>query len=243
MIDPLTEALIAARAGGPKLSDSAETGLSRERVLMVQQQVADRLGPVGAFKVACPPDAPIVMAPIFASDIYPATASLDLPHDEPIGIELEYGFRLTAPLPDPQDSDFVEKLRESVELLPVVEIVRTRLADVEQASADLKMLDNQLNGGLVLGEPCRDWKEHDLTRATAYLRIGDEVLIDGTAQVPGGDAFASLALLCRAIGTHCGGLQVGQVVITGSLNGLPWRMPPFDVQARIEGLAEITFSL
>lgn len=243
MMDPLAETLIAARSGGPKLDLASGTELPRARVLAVQQQVAQRLGPVGAFKVACPRGAPAVMAPIFASDIHISPTRLHVPAGEPVGVELEYAFRLIAPVPDPEGDDFEQRLRHTVELLPVLEVVQSRLADPERAGASVKMLDNQLNGGLVLGPPCRDWQQIDTTRATGHLRLGDEVVLDGAADVPGGGAFANLCTLIRALGTHCGGLQTGQVVITGSLNGLPWRLPPFDIDARIAGLGGVRLSL
>lgn len=243
MIDPLAEALIAARSGGQKLDLAPGTELPRDRVLTVQRQVAEQLGPVGAFKVACPRGAPVVMAPILARDISAAPARLHVPAGEPVGVELEYAFRLIAPLPDPAGDDFEQRLRRAVEVLPVLEVVQSRLADPERADASVKMLDNQLNGGLVLGPPCRDWQHIDTTRARGRLCLGDEVVLDGAADVPGGDAFSNLCSLIHALGTHCGGLQMGQVVITGSLNGLPWRVPPFDVDAQLDGLGRIALAL
>lgn len=243
MIDPLAEALIAARSGGPKLDLPQGTTVPRDRVLTVQSQVARQLGPVGAFKVACPRDAPVVMAPIFKRDIHTAPVRLHVPAGEAVGVELEYAFRLIASLPDPAMADFEQRLRSAVELLPVLEVVQSRLADPERADASVKMLDNQLNGGLVLGPPCRDWQHIDTTRAIGRLRLGDEVVLDGAAVVPGGGAFANLCALIRALGAHCGGLQIGQVVITGSLNGLPWRVPPFDADAQLDGLGRIDLAL
>ncbi|MBE0452985.1 2-keto-4-pentenoate hydratase [Roseovarius autotrophicus] len=239
MTDPLVEALIAARKGGPKLPETAGEGLTRARIFAVQEAVAARLGPVGGFKVACPPDAPIVIAPIMARDIHDSPAVITCERGAEVGIELEYAFRLTAPPPAPDLPDFETRLKEAVELLPAFELVQSRLADPKGAGAALKMLDNQLNGAVVLGAPLRDWQGVDVTRAGAWLRLGSETLLDGAAQVPGGDAFATLCALARVIGTHCGGLKVGHVVITGSLNGLPWVMPPLTAQGRIAGLGDV----
>jgi 2-keto-4-pentenoate hydratase len=243
MTDPLVEALIQARTGGAKLPESAADGLTRDRIFAVQEAVAARLGPVGGFKVACPPDAPIVIAPIMARDIHQSPAEIPLPAGEEVGVELEYAYRLIAPVPDPDADDFEETLRRAVELLPAFELVRSRLADPRGASAALKMLDNQLNGAVVPGLPVRDWHGIDVTCATARLRLGDDTLLDGAAKVPGGDAFATLCALVRALGGHCGGLRVGHVVITGSLNGLPWVTPPLSVSGGISGLGEMAMTL
>jgi 2-keto-4-pentenoate hydratase len=209
----------------------------------VQEAVAARLGPVGGFKVACPPDAPIVIAPIMACDIHTTSAELSVPMGEEVGVELEYAFRLIAAPPDRDAPDFEARLRAAVELLPAFELVQSRLADPKGAGAALKMLDNQLNGAVVLGEARRDWQGLDVTRAEARLLLGGETLLDGVARVPGGDAFATLCALTRALGYHCGGLQVGQVVITGSLNGLPWITTPTTAQGRIAGLGEVVMTL
>jgi 2-keto-4-pentenoate hydratase len=243
MNDPLVAQLLAAREGGAKLPAKVGEGLSRARIFEVQESVAARLGPVGGFKVACPPDAPIVIAPIMARDIYQIPAEITVPAGEEVGIELEYAFRLIASPPDRDAPDFEARLRASVELLPAFELVQSRLADPKGAGPALKLLDNQLNGAVVLGEAVRDWQSLDVTRAEARLVLGGETLLDGVARVPGGDAFATLCALTRALGDHCGGLQVGQVVITGSLNGLPWITPPTTAQGRIAGLGEVAMML
>ncbi len=243
MTDHLVNLLRAARAGGPKLPERLGEGLTRERVFAVQEALAAELGPVGGFKVACPPDAPIVIAPIYASDIHASPATLTLPRDEEIGVELEYAFRVIAPLPNRDAHDFAARLREAVELLPVFELVQSRLEDPKSAGALLKMLDNQLNGAVVFGAPIREWQDIDVTRATATLKIGDEVHLDGAARVPGGNAFATLHKLALAIGDHCGGLNPGQVVITGSLNGLPWVRPGLLAKGEIAGLGVVEMEL
>ena len=243
MSDPLVAQLLAAREGGGKLPDTASEGLTRARVFAVQAAVAARLGPVGGFKVARPKDAPIVIAPIMARDIHPAPAMIGIPAGEEVGVELEYVFRLIAPVPDMGAPDFEVRLRDAVELLPAFELVRSRLEDPKGADALLKMLDNQLNGAVVLGAARRDWQGIDVTCANARLALGDDTLLDGTASVPGGDAFATLCALVRAVGDHCGGLQPGHVVITGSLNGLPWVRPPVTAKGRIDGLGAVEMTL
>ncbi len=243
IVDDLARRLAAARRGGPKVTASAGAGLTRADAFAVQERLVDAFGPVGGFKVACPPDAPIVIAPIFANDIHQSPATLPIPADEPVGVEMEYAFRLTAPMPDLSAADFDARMSAAVELLPAFEVVESRLADPEGADPLLKMADNQINGSVVLGEACTGWHDFDVTQAAGWLRIGDDILLDGPARVPGGDAFRTLCRLARALGTHCGGLQPGQVVITGSLNGLPWVRPGVAVDGHIDGLAGLRMTL
>src|SRR6056297_3674410 len=103
MNDPLVAQLLAAREGGAKLPATAGKGLTRARIFAVQEAVAARLGPVGGFKVACPPDAPIVIAPIMARDIHTTPAKIAVQAGEELGTELEYAFRLISAPPDPNE--------------------------------------------------------------------------------------------------------------------------------------------
>lgn len=243
MPEALARLLAQARRGGTKVPNSAGEGLTREGAFEVQERLAASFGPVGGFKVACPPDAPIVIAPIYSSDIHDSPATLSIPAKEAVGVEMEYAFRLLEPLPDPMASDFASRLRAAVELLPALELVRARIADPVAADPLLKMADNQINGAVVLGGPLRDWRAQDVTRAAGRLQAGSEVLLDGAARVPGGDAFETLCKFALAIGAHCGGWQPGQVVITGSLNGLPWLSPGLNIAGQIDGLGTLEMRL
>ncbi|WP_428649644.1 hypothetical protein [Roseibium sp.] len=243
-VEQLINVLAGARSGGPMADASLERNgaVSLEEAYIVQEAMAERFGPAGAFKVACKPGQPVIMAPIYASDIRPSGASFPTPAGDLVGVELEIGFRILKPLPAPGSADFRQKLRDSVALVPVIEVVLTRLEDPNTVSPMLRLADNQLNGGLVVGPERTDWQDLDLTRATATLDFGETRVLDGTVPVPGGDAFENLCKLVDLAGTHCGGLQPGQVAITGSLNGLPYIEAGTDVRGWIEGLGEVAVS-
>ena len=239
----LAEAFLRARGDGPAVPASLGAALSMEEAYEVQAAVAAALGPVGGWKVACKPGAPQIMAPILARDICPGGGRVRLPGGAPVGVELEIGFRLTAPLPSPRDPGFEAAARAATEILPVLEIVASRLEDPRNAPPALKLADNQLNGALVLGEAVPDWEGLGTARVHGRLDISGETLLDGVAEVPGGDAFANFCALARMVGTHCGGLQPGQVVITGSLNGLPWRELPLTAEGEIAQLGTVGITL
>ncbi len=239
----LVRLLDAARRGGPKVPVSVGAGLSRAEAFDVQERMAAIHGPVGGFKVACPPGAPIVMAPIYQADIAGPGSRIEVPGGDAAGIELEFAFRLKTALPNPDAPDFAARLRGAIELLPAIEIVHSRLIDPGSADANLKMADNQVNGAVVLGQAVSDWRDIDVTRARGGLTAGAAVLLDGEGAVPGGDAFETLKRFALSVGDHCGGWQPDQVVITGSLNGLPWVKPGLDVEGRIEGVGDVRFRL
>ncbi|WP_372836963.1 2-keto-4-pentenoate hydratase [Puniceibacterium confluentis] len=239
----LIDAMLEARRSGRPVDARGYTGaaFSERDAYAVQAGIVAACGPVGGFKVANKPDAPRIMAPILAADVMTHPAELVVPAGEPIGIELEIGFRVDAPLPPRDAPDRRLRVAECISALPVIEVVRTRFNG--EASPLLKLADNQINGGLVLGAPVKDWQDLPMGAVQASLRAGDTVLLDGAAQVPGGDAFENFLALEEMVGDHCGGLTVGQVVITGSLNGLPYVETEAAILGRIDGLGEVSLHL
>lgn len=241
----LAEHLVSARSGGPTLDPKVFDGRikSVEQAYAVQQAVTDATGPVGAFKTARKPGQPQIMAPIFSRDISKSPARFDAGDFNLIGIELELGFLITDDLPPAGDDAFRDKARACVALVPAIEIVDTRLTGIEEAGPMLRLADNQLNGGLVFGEPVADWHSLDLSTVAARLTFNGETVLDGQATVPGGDAFETFCGLAEMAGSHCGGLKPGHVVITGSLNGMPFVQPGTSIHGFISGVGEVSVDI
>ena len=184
------------------------------------------------------------MAPILASTVRPSGAVFSREELSLIGVELEIGFRIDRPLPDPTADGFVDRVRACVSPLPAIEVVDTRLADPEAAGKFWMLADNQNNGGLVFGDPVAAWDHLDLTSGTIELTVGGKREFSGSHKVPGGDAFDVFCAFARIAGDHCGGIQVGQTVITGSLMGCLYIEPGQTVAGSIAGLGglEVAFS-
>lgn len=237
----LAEALIEARRASMPLDGARFEGAlgSEADCYRVQSRVAEAFGPVGAFKTAQKPGQPQIMAPIFARDVHRSPVSLGPEAVRRIGVELEVGFLVTAALPDPEQPDFAERARDRVAAVPVLEIVDSRFADLDGAPPLLRLADGQINGAIVVGAPRADWHDLDLTRVTARLELGGETVLDGPVSVPGGDAWETFALFARLVGEHCGGLCEGQVVITGSLNGMPFVERGTSARGFIDGLGPV----
>ncbi|AXI43991.1 2-keto-4-pentenoate hydratase [Sulfitobacter sp. SK011] len=240
----VARAFLSVRQGAKSLSRewAADKALTPSQAYEVQSLVAAELGPVGGFKFAQRSGQPAIMAPIQRADIlvsgakFPASGS-------PVGIELEVGFRLNAALPSIDAPDFKELLRACVSPVAVIETVQTRLADLDTVPAVLKLADHQTNGGLIVGDPAKVWDGSPFGTVDAYLTFDDEVVLDGRTNLPFGPAFDCLVALARMVGDHCGGLNAGHIVITGSLNGLPWLPPGTRVRGSIEGIGSVAVDL
>lgn len=242
LISTVISRILEARVSGEpfRIDDLPESALSDDEAYLIQAAVARQIGSIGAFKVANKPTSRI-MAPIFQADIQRSPADLVFPKGEEIGIELEVGFRIDAPLPPLDIPDREAIVAHNLSAVPVIEIVRTRLPG--EASAEWKLADNQINGGLIVGAPVSNWQTESVSEVKASLSFSGEEVLNGHVTVPGGNAFENFLVLEKMIGNHCGGLKPGQIVITGSLNGLPYVQGDVDIHGDIEGIGTVSAHL
>ena len=212
--------------------------LTASDALAVQAKVMKTLGPVAGFKVGQGSEGAPILAPIPQRYVVVHGGTRHV--QERMGVELEIGFRV---LQAPPDASLPDRPERYFQPCVALELVEPRLAGDAAADPMMKFADLQINAGLVTGRDLADWEGSDFGTVNATLTAGDTVVIDGAAKVPGGSALGNLGTLITHLGSHCGGLQPGQVVITGSLCGLPWFGPGTTVTGQIEGLGEACVNL
>ena len=230
-------ALIQAHLNGTRIVPPV-SNLSRSEILTVQADVSAALGPVAGFKVGRVPGAPPILAPIPAR--YCVANGGTRAVSDRLGVELELGFELIETLP----SDALPA-RPEIYFRPcvVLELVDTRLSGSAAELASLKFADLQINAGLVIGDQLNAWDGADFGALEAHLVTETETVLCGPATVPGGSALSNLELLITHLGNHCGGLQVGQTLITGSICGLPYFSPGTRISGGIKGLGSVCVTL
>ena len=236
-ISGLAADFIEAHRTGARIVPAA-TALSRSDILAVQSAVSAALGPVAGFKIGAVPGALPIFAPIQRRYCLANGGTREV--RDRLGVELEVGFELIRPLPS---MTLPARPQDHFRPMIALELVDTRLSDEVRDIPDLKFLDFQINAGLVSGTPLDDWSGADFGTLKAQLSTETDSILDGEATVPGGSALANLDLFLTHVGDHCGGLQVGQIVITGSLCGLPWFTPDALVTGWIEGLGTASVRL
>jgi 2-keto-4-pentenoate hydratase len=238
MMNPsqFAQALVTAHKTGERINPPL-TVLTRDEILWIQSEVCKALGPVAGFKVGVAGGRPI-LSPIPA--VYLTQNGADRVVRDRLGIELEVGFELTNPLPaeglPPNPQDYFRPL-------VALELVEPRLTGAAADDPLFKFADFQINSGLVIGDGPPNWDGSDFGTVSARLTAGETTILDGPATIPGGSALSNLDVLLRHLGDHCGGLQVGQIVITGSICGLPWFTSGTDVCGWIDGLGDVAISL
>jgi 2-keto-4-pentenoate hydratase len=218
---------------------------SRCEAYAIQDATVAELGPVGGWKMSArSTQQEPTCAPLPAEGLLPDGAVLAGPAWRLRGIEVEVGFRLGVDLP-PRDAPYTsDDLARAIHaVLPVVEVVETRLADWLGAGAKAQLADLASHGALVLGSDAPfDPRWLDLARAEAVLRFDAQTVAHTLGEHPSPDAGALLAWLANHCALRGAPLRAGQVLTTGSCTGTLFASPGTRVQAQVTGLSPVVLS-
>ncbi|PUB17440.1 hydratase [Yoonia sediminilitoris] len=240
-LDAFADGLITAHQNGQGFFPKGLAPKTPAEAYYVQDRVVAALGPVAGFKTARKPGQATIMAPIL--DRFAFATGASVPIGDSMGLELEIGWQIIAPLPEASAGDLDAKLRHCVRPVPVIELVDCRLRGPVAQDPVAKLADFQINKGVIIGRPLDDWDGRDFGAVKGRMVAGDQTLLDGPAEVPGGSALTTLGVFLAEIGARGGGLDVGQVVITGSLHPLTYVALPCEVLGRIDGLGTVAVTL
>lgn len=237
----IIDQLLAARHGGPLLQPREDLP-GFDTVYAIQSGVMAKLGRVGGWKVGrWDAGSPLIYAPIRADLIRPAPDTRQPTDCRLRGAELEVAFRIDARLPSPGSHDFLPALAACVTPMAVFEIVDSRLAEPKTASKLWQLADFQLNAGLVCGAPLTTpWQPEDFAQPQVQLTADGADIVTGPATLNTNTPFGMLADLVRDCGDHCGGVQPGQIVTTGSFTGLRFFAKGTTLTGRIASLPSIS---
>jgi 2-keto-4-pentenoate hydratase len=230
----------------PLTAEQVGTGPSSlAEVGVIHSEVMHEIGPAGAFKTAYPDgDNRQIMAPIPDRHVRQSPARYDASEMRLYGIEIEIAFRIDRDLPSPEDPEFENRLRDAVSVVPAIEMVDSRIADHEGQSALTKLADNQMNFGLVVGAPVKEWWALNLTTPAVSFTVDGRQIGPTEGMVPGGhSAFDVLAGLVSVAGDYCGGLKVGQYVTCGAVTGLHWTKAGTEIKGTIEGIGDVAVTI
>jgi 2-keto-4-pentenoate hydratase len=236
-------ALLRAHASNAPLDAAKQPAapLSVTDAYAIQAFVASRSAAVGGWKVGAPaPHEQATFAPVVSSGVCASGAALDDGGRRMRGIEVEIAYRLAADLPPrstPYEAQDVANAIDAV--LPIIEVVETRLSDRGAANGMWALADNLSHGELVIGQPISAWQDLSLAEVAVLLRFDDMVVVDRKCANPGGRPFDLVVRLANLCGTHCAGLRAGQIITTGSLMGLELAPVGANVSATIGELGTV----
>jgi 2-keto-4-pentenoate hydratase len=217
-----------------------------QQAYAIQQAVGQRLGQrTAARKVAMAQPDQGSWAPIFSDRLHRSPARVAALPGMRVGIEPEIAFTLGRELPRlPQGEHYSRaQLVEAIDsAYAAIEIVVSRFQSHEGARPLDRLADGISNGGLVLSEPCREWRAVDLRQVPMRLTLIDP---DGTRRGPTGsghplgDPLLPLLWLVSDRAAAGDGIRAGEPVTTGSYAGLHYVTPGGSVELEFSGVGTV----
>jgi 2-keto-4-pentenoate hydratase len=221
----------------PPVASEADAYAIQDAVAASWTAAGDR---IGAWKAGAPNATTTPSAsPIAASTVRPSPVSLPAVRFHVIGVEAELAYRFERDLPARNRPYTTDEVLAAVASMHVaIEVCDTRLAGWKTADAYTKLADNQLNAALVVGDPVQGWRQ------VAYAGQRCELIVDGKVEkdTTGSHALVDPTPLLPWIVAHCiarnAPLRAGDIVTTGSWNGMVFVEPGASVVVRFPGLGE-----
>jgi 2-keto-4-pentenoate hydratase len=225
--------LLDARAGAPASAGIAPA--DEAQAYRIQALVTAELGPIGGWKVGAPgPSAPPNCAPLPASALFHAPKTLDSTVFTQREVESEICFRFAAHLPPRSRPYEAAELIDAIDTCqPGIEVLQSRLADPDQASALALLADSIQNGAFIWGEPIAHWQKVDFAAMAIRQTIEGGPTKQGVGN-PAGDMIRLMLWLANTGAVWAGGIKAGQIVTCGSWTGKT------KAQAGIEVVAAFT---
>lgn len=215
-------------------------------VYAVQDLVTDQLGlDIGAWKTSPleDPAAPFA-GPIYTRDIHPSGVVIPASDLFVIGIEGEIAFRFGQdfPLRDrPYSRD--EIMAGISEMLPLIEVVDTRMVDGMKQDDTLKMADNQSNAGIIIGAPVTSgWEGVDATTQPVSLTVNGEQAFGPTSSSPIKDVFQLMAGTVNVCAARGHAIKTGHIITTGSCSGIMFIDAGAEVVLEMPGVGRVETS-
>ncbi len=237
--------LLQARRSQVAWDPAATAPIPLDQVYAVHDLVTDQLGrAIGAWKTSPleDPAAPFA-GPIYANDIHASGAEIPASSLFVIGIEGEIAFRLNRDLPArARPYDRTDILAAIAEMVPLIEVVDSRMVNGMAQDPSLKMADNQSNAGVVVGKGVAGWETVDATTAAVHLTVNGTAVYTGTSNSPIDDLFALVAGTVNVCAARNRPVRAGDIITTGSCTGLIFIEPGSLVNLEFPGMGQVTVS-
>ena len=234
--------LLAARRGHTQLNGRDVLPATAADAYRVQDLTVAELGPIGGWKVGAKnATSEPTCAPLPLAGVMPSSCTLSGPPWRLRGIEVEAALRLGRDL-DPQGQllspDELAPFFDAV--LPVIEVVETRLLDRVSCDPLSQLADLQSHGALVLGPPSpMPATLLDLRVLQAHLWFDGQRIASTLGGNPAADLWRLIAWLALQCAQRGQPLRAGQIVTTGSCTGLLSAPEGAHVEAEVVGLGRV----
>lgn len=251
------EWLVEARLSGRPATDCPAAGaLSGEATGYRVQQAghavlaARGLGGLVGYKIGCTNKAvqDLLKVPgpgyagVVAANLHERAVELEREPLQSPGIECEIAFWIGRDLTAegaPYDCESVRPYVASC--AAAMEVVENRYGDFRKAPFGLMLADDFFQRACVVGPPVEDWQSLDLAALPGRTLIDDEVAGSGDGANVMGHPLEPLAWLANRLLPEGRRLEIGQVVLTGTMLDPVWLGPgPCEASVVVDGLGEAT---
>jgi 2-keto-4-pentenoate hydratase len=239
------QVLAQARRNGTQITDldaDLRPG-SVSEAYAIQYEIAKSFGSIGGWKVGLPKaDEEPRATPIPGLHVIPSGGHW--PATGPTRIEVELALKMRTPLPKRASPYRRAEVIQAIRSAHVAfELLGARFVDKKLVSALTLLADGQSNAGLVVGGVIPNWSSLQLTTLDMTLKVDDAIV----QKSEGGPSFDrtldAVVWLANHAAEHVGGLQAGQVILTGARIG-PTAVPTQRrIAAEAAGVATVSASL
>ena len=219
---------------------------SLDDVYATQDLVAVALSAdIRAWKTSPLEDGTAFAGPIFANNIFASGAQISASKMHVLGIEGEIAFRISRDLPDQGQPYTRDDILTSIsEMIPLIELVDTRMINGMEQDPSLKMADNQSNYGIIIGDISKkDWTEVNATMAEVHLTVNDKILFSGTSSSSINDMFELMAGTANSCVKYDRPVRAGDIITTGSCTGIVFIEPNSNVVLDFPEIGQVEASI
>jgi 2-keto-4-pentenoate hydratase len=234
--------LMQARCNGGRIADldqDLRPGNAAE-AYAIQYEIAKSFGPIGAWKVGLPKGTEEPRATPIPS-VYCIPSGGHWPATGPTRIEVELALKLGNALPTralPYERADIFQAISSAHV--AFELLGARFVDKKLVAPLTLLADGQSNAGIVVGEVIPNWTSLDLTTLDMVLTVEGAVV----QKSEGGPSFdrsiEAVVWLANHAAEQVGGLQAGQVILTGARIGPTSVAAHKSIQAEAAGAATVS---
>jgi 2-keto-4-pentenoate hydratase len=210
----------------------------------VQSAFAARIGPTVGWKVGRKSaNGPITRAPLFGAGTFPSGTAFPRDAFRLWRIEAELIFRISRDL-GPGRSYMREDIEAAVDQVSAAfEIVDSRLAAWPDAPPLLTLADLQAHGAMVIGSGTAPLGRGETYEATPIrMTVEGETILDQNGGNAAGDLVDLIAGLANDLSAAGLGLRAGDLVTTGTFNGMYPLEPGHTVTAAFAGIGEVSLT-
>jgi 2-keto-4-pentenoate hydratase len=244
MPENLTDMLHQALASGRPIEDVPEALVPSDAAgaYRVQSELAAKIGPAIGWKVGRrSSDGPITRAPLFESRRSPSGTSFPSDAFRLWRIEAELIFRIARDL-GPGRSYTREDIEAAIDQVSAAfEIVDSRLAAWPDAPPLLQLADLQAHGAMVIGSGTVPLGGGETYEAIPVrMSVDGKVILEQRGGNAAGDLVDLIACLANDLSSAGLRLRAGDLVTTGTFNGMYPLESGHTVTAAFEGVGEVS---